>query len=82
MRVRWVVHVVPAGEEHSTQELDCWCCPVWSDNDTAARGHLTRDAALALLDRGGTVVVAHRSVVPEANNVTGPIPWTIPPAGR
>ncbi len=28
------VHVVPSAEDHTIDDLTCWCCPVYMDEDT------------------------------------------------
>lgn len=76
----WGIHVVPVGEEHSTDGLDCWCCPEYGtdDADPDDDRRLDRAEAEALLAGDEVVVVIHRSERPEANDVTGPIPWQWP----
>jgi len=75
IRVNWGIHVVPIGEEHNTQGLDCWCCPEWAPDDDEDDRRLERVEAEALLAADQHVVIIHRSERADANDVTGPIPW-------
>jgi hypothetical protein len=74
----WLLHVVPAGEEHTTTGYVCWCCPLLYDSDEPGDEHpLSAAEADAVLARDGNVLVMHRSEVPGENVETGPVPWQL-----
>ena len=55
--------------DHTSDELDCWCCPLYYDETGA---ELTREQAEASWN---VVIIVHRSERKGVNDVTNDIPW-------
>lgn len=73
------VHIVPGDDpDHTTGGVDCWCCPVYTAADRTTAGkfvEVNRDCAVFCQEHKIALVITHRSVIPELNDATGPIPW-------